>query len=131
MLVASMAISSNAAAQATTTAAAGAAVSTDSIAGKWKAGGSTSKGTFYMMLDIAQRGDSLSATATEEKDGVPTDLQLELVGTIHDGKMELQSSDGSLRITGTHRKDIIRARVMPGRYKNIVVLGEATFTPLH
>jgi hypothetical protein len=129
-MIASMAFSSVAVAQATTTPAP-AAVSTDSIAGKWKAGGSTSKGIIYMILDIAQRGDSLSATATQEKDGVPTDLQVELVGMIHDGKLELQSSDGSLHITGTHRKEIIRARVMPGRYKNILVLGEATFTPWH
>lgn len=84
-----------------------------------------------MILDIAQRGDSLSATATQEKDGVPTDLQVELFGTIHDGKLELQSSDGSMRITGTRRKELIRARVMPGRYKNILVLGEVSFTPWH
>jgi hypothetical protein len=84
-----------------------------------------------MILDLSQRGDSLSGTAMMEKDGMPTDLHVELTGTIHDGKLELQSPGGSLRITGTRRRDTIRARVSPGRYKNEIVIGEATFTRLN
>jgi hypothetical protein len=80
-----------------------------------------------MILDLVQVGDSLTGTALMEKDGMPTDTQADLIGTIHDGKLDLHARYEGLRMTGTLRRDVIRARVVPGRYKEASAF-EATFT---
>ena len=90
----------------------------DSIAGKWRTGGSMPRGTKYIVLDITQRGDTLTALATIELSGITSDTRSELKGWIRDGLIVLNATfvDG-LRMSGRLRGETLRMRVVPGRFR--------------
>ncbi|MEO7457311.1 MAG: hypothetical protein ABIY52_13695 [Gemmatimonadaceae bacterium] len=101
----------------------------DSIAGRWQANLGISGGTKYFKLSIAQFGDSLSAIAHVEVNDTSGDDTYEMIGSIHDRKIELRARfvDG-VRMTGTLRGETLRMRVVPGRYQEAATY-EISFRP--
>lgn len=90
----------------------------DSVAGKWQTSKNmTTGGTLHIVLDLKQSGDSLSGLASMELNGMPSEAPVEIVGTIHDGNVDLKARYGEAKFNGKLRKNDMRLRVVPGRYE--------------
>jgi hypothetical protein len=91
----------------------------DTIAGKWQTTRNmTSGGTRHIILELRQEGDSLWGLASVEIDGMPTETNVDIAGTIKNATVALKSPWGNLKLEGKLRKNDMRLWITPGRYQD-------------